>query len=95
MLEGKQARGRTMAERLTPAVPKLPAPWWGEGSKDDEPLGLWRPKQTDCRQEPDYFLSNTVLFSIRSPDITAHMPTHRCARLEPHPMSECGEWRNE
>ena len=42
--------------------------------------------------EPPYEGLNTVLFSIRYPDMTAHLATDRCPLEYPHEISVCGEW---
>lgn len=53
-----------------------------------------RPAPSDCRQEPPYPGLETVLFSIRAPEMTGHQPTDRCSREEPHAITECGEWHS-
>ena len=50
-----------------------------------------RPRQTNCQQEPSYPDHETVVFSIRFPDLTAHSKSSRCPIEEPHLISECGE----
>ena len=42
--------------------------------------------------EPPYPGLQTVVFSIRFPEMTAHSATERCSLEEPHLISACGEW---
>lgn len=51
-----------------------------------------RPAPTNCQQEPPYPEHETVVCSLRYPDLTAHLPSERCATQEPHPIPECGEF---
>ncbi|HXI85297.1 MAG TPA: hypothetical protein VNL17_14545 [Verrucomicrobiae bacterium] len=51
-----------------------------------------RPRQNDCQHEPPYPDHDCVVFSIRSPEMTAHLASHRCAIEEPHSVAVCGEW---
>jgi hypothetical protein len=49
----------------------------------------------NAQHEPPFPGLGTVLFSIRSPEQTAHAPTSRCAIECPHPASSCGEWASD
>lgn len=46
----------------------------------------------NCQQEPAYPGAETVVFSIRDPDLTYHRPSPLCAINEPHRIGECGEF---
>lgn len=48
------------------------------------------PKNLDC--EPPYPDHDTVLISIRFPEMTAHLSTERCPHEHPHLIAECGEF---
>lgn len=52
-----------------------------------------RPKQRDCQNEPTYPDHETVVFSIRSPDMVAHLATGRCEKEYLHLIKECGEYQ--
>lgn len=54
--------------------------------------GMKRPRQTNCQQEPSYPEHDTVIASIRYPDLTCHLPTDVCSIEEPHNVSECRIW---
>ena len=47
---------------------------------------------TNCQQEPGYPRHRTVVFSIRYPDMTGHLPSRRCKIKGPHLIAECGEY---
>lgn len=51
-----------------------------------------RPKQTNCQQEPTYPDHQTVVFSIRYPDMTCHLRTDLCPTEHPHLIEECEEF---
>lgn len=51
-----------------------------------------RPPQTDCQHEPPYPGAETVVFSIRAPDHTCHLPSERCQVQEPHLIADCSEF---
>lgn len=51
-----------------------------------------RPKQRDCQFEPPYPDHDTVLFSIRFPEMVGHLASARCPIEEPHRIEECGEF---
>ena len=51
-----------------------------------------RAEPTSYQQEPGYPDHSTVMFSIRYPDLTCHLPTARCGTQEPHTIAECGEF---
>lgn len=53
---------------------------------------LERPKQTDCRHEPNYPLHRTVVFATLAPDLTSHSATRRCPLEGPHQIDICGEF---
>lgn len=52
-----------------------------------------RDAPTNCQQEPNYPNHETVIISMRYPDLTGHRVTARCAIQEPHAITECGEWK--
>ena len=56
------------------------------------PPQLERPRQTDCQAEPGYPGAGAVIFALRSPDYTYHEPMPLCGILQPHLITECGEW---
>lgn len=49
-----------------------------------------RPKQTNCQQEPPYPEHDTIVFSIRNPDLTVHGKSDKCPYEAPHRLEECG-----
>jgi hypothetical protein len=51
-----------------------------------------RDAPTNCQQEPSYPGAETVVFSIRFPELTCHRPTKRCQIEAPHAIAECDEW---
>ena len=59
-----------------------------------------RPTQRDCRNEPDYPGTPTVVFSLGAPHMTVHdysVGDHHgslgvCHRHAPHATSVCGRW---
>ena len=53
-----------------------------------------RPPQTNGQQEPGYPEHETVVYSIRYGNLTAHRPRPRCMIEAPHMITECGEWRH-
>lgn len=53
-----------------------------------------RPRQTDCQHEPAYPDHETVLFSLRDPDMVSHLKTARCLIEYPHLILQCGEYRS-
>lgn len=55
-------------------------------------MALERRIPQDCRYELGYPGAKTVLFCLSSPNMTAHLPTKRCATEHPHLIKECGEW---
>jgi hypothetical protein len=58
----------------------------------DEPRERNRPRQTNCQQEPSYPEHETVVFSLRFPDLTVHSKSKRCKIGEPHEIAICGEF---
>jgi hypothetical protein len=57
------------------------------------PAMVKRPRQRNCLQEPSFPLHETVLFSMSSPNLTMHGDSKRCYTIYPHPIKECGEFR--
>lgn len=56
---------------------------------------LTRGPQRDCQHEPAYYgldRPDRVIFSIRFPELTCHLPNPLCAIQEPHLVAECGIW---
>lgn len=53
-----------------------------------------RPKQTNCRNEPAYPDHETVVMSMKNPNLTAHLPSKRCDVQCPHPIIYCGEFES-
>ncbi len=53
-----------------------------------------RPDPTNCQQEPPYPAHDMVVTSLRSPEMTVHDPSERCAIQEPHAIADCGEFRD-
>lgn len=52
--------------------------------------------QTCCQFEPSYDeLADVVVFSIRSPEMTAHFSHPDCPIEEPHQISSCGLWKDK
>lgn len=51
-----------------------------------------RPLQQNCQIEPSYPDHETVIASIRDPELTCHLPQERCTIQEPHRIAECGLW---
>lgn len=51
-----------------------------------------RPVQYNCCNEPPYPDHETVVFSIRYPDVTSHRATERCKIEWPHLIQECREF---
>lgn len=51
-----------------------------------------RPRQTDCQSEPGYPGADTIVFSLRYPDLTCHLPHPECEIQEPHLIAECGRF---
>jgi hypothetical protein len=47
---------------------------------------------TNCQTEPHYPNHDTVTFSIRAPEHTAHPASELCGIEEPHEISKCGEF---
>jgi hypothetical protein len=47
---------------------------------------------TNCQVEPPYPGLETVVFVLRSPNMTAHNVTALCSVEQPHPIADCGEW---
>jgi hypothetical protein len=47
---------------------------------------------TNCQQEPGYPGADTVVMSIRFPDLTCHYPAPDCRIQEPHQVAECGRF---
>ena len=54
-----------------------------------------RPKPKSLQAEPPYPGLETVIHSLRSPDWTAHLATELCPTECPHPVSACGEFKEE
>jgi hypothetical protein len=53
---------------------------------------VYRPKQTNCQNEPAYSEHATVAFFIRYPDMTCHTVTSHCCIEGPHLIAECKEF---
>ena len=47
---------------------------------------------SSCQHEPPFPGMPTVVFSIRYPDLTAHLASAACPLEVPHAISDCGEW---
>lgn len=62
-------------------------------SRSEERQQISRSAPTNCQQEPNYPAHVTVIASLRYPDLTCHLPSGRCTTQEPHPITECGEFR--
>lgn len=56
---------------------------------------MFRPKQTDCRNEPGYPQHDTVVFCLKYPELTLHKPSKKCKKQEVHLIRYCGEWFGE
>lgn len=54
-----------------------------------------RDDPTNLQAEPGYPGIQTVVFSIRSPNMTAHISSERCLIECPHLISECGEFHDD
>ena len=52
-----------------------------------------RPKQADCRTEPNYPSHDTVVISISHPDWVVHSKTIRCGIEYPHTITKCKEFK--
>ena len=51
-----------------------------------------RPKQVDCRHEPEYPGQDTVLTSLAVPELTCHPSGDECLLEAPHQIEVCGKW---
>lgn len=52
-----------------------------------------RPAPRNCQQEPPYPGLDTVVFSLRAPDLVAHLAREDCPIETPHPIAECGAFK--
>lgn len=54
---------------------------------------LPRPVQRNCQQEPPFPGADTVVASLRYPELTSHLAHPECPHEGPHPVAECWRWR--